>query len=140
MNPFMKAFVATHVWVYRATNGKLGSSMLGGKVLLLTTKGRKTGLSRTVPVMYMDSSIGKPMICASAAGSPEHPAWFNNLVANPDITIEMPGKKLDCKAIVTTGEERAKLWAELTAKFPNFLEYTKKTTREFPMVVFQTSN
>ena len=137
MNAFMKMAIAVHVRLFRATNGKIGGSMMGGKVLLLTTTGRKTGQSRTVPVMYIEDAGGHPVVSASAAGAPEDPAWFKNLVSNPEVTYEIPGKKVTAKAFVAPREQRDQLWKELTTRFPNFLSYEKKTTRVIPMVVLQ---
>ena len=137
MKWFLKAFVAAHVWLYHSTAGRLGSTMRGGRLLLLTTTGRKTGKARTVPVMYTEDPHGNPVVCASAAGAPAHPAWFTNLAANPDVTVEVPGRSFPARAVVTAGEEREALWRELTARHPGFLEYTRKTDRAFPMVVLK---
>src|SRR5262245_49630052 len=99
MNPIGKLFLAGNIAVFRATSGKIGGSMFGGKILLLTTKGAKSGRERTVPVMFFEDG-GNRVVIASAGGSPAHPAWFKNLSAHPDVTVEVPGKKYQARAEV----------------------------------------
>ncbi len=134
MKLFFKLFVATHVALYRATRGRIGSSMMGGKVLLLTTTGHKSGKRRTVPVMQFDDG-GRRFVVASAAGSPEHPAWFKNLQKQPEVTVETRGERYQARAEVVGGDERPRLWQKITAAAPNFAEYEKKAGgREIPVV------
>lgn len=134
MNPIMKAFVAIHIALYRLTGGKLGGRMAGQIIVLLTTTGNKSGKSRTVPIMcFVDG--GEKYVIGSAGGSPRHPAWFNNLQARPEATIELDGKKIEVRASVVTGDERAALWKKIVAAAPGFGEYEKKAQgREIPVV------
>jgi deazaflavin-dependent oxidoreductase (nitroreductase family) len=105
--------------------------------LLLTTKGNKTGKPRTVPLMCFEDE-GQPVIIASAAGSPAHPAWFKNLERSPDVTIEVDGKRRAVRAKIVTGERRARIWADVVKRQPRFAEYEKKTEgREIPVVVLK---
>ena len=137
MNPIMKAFLAANVGLFRATGGKIGSSMFGGKVLLLTTKGKKTGRVRTVPVMYFEDGADKVVI-ASAGGSPVHPAWYNNLSQEPNVTVETKGKKYKARAEVAKGADRERIWQKVVAEQPRFDGYAKKTQgREIPVVVLK---
>lgn len=139
MNPIAKLFLAGNVLVFRATGGKIGSSMFGGRVLLLTTKGRKTGKPRTVPVMYFDDG-GSQVVIASAGGSPTHPAWFRNLSHDPNVTVEMKGRQYQARAEVATGSERERIWSQVIAQQPRFAEYAKKTAgREIPVVVLRST-
>jgi deazaflavin-dependent oxidoreductase (nitroreductase family) len=137
MNALMKLFLAGNVFIFRATGGKIGSSMFGGRVLLLTTKGNKTGKPRTVPVMYFDDGPNR-VVVASAGGSPTHPAWFRNLSHDPNVTVETKGKHYDARAEVAAGEERSRIWNKVIAEQPRFAEYAKKTgAREIPVVLLR---
>ncbi len=134
MKVFLKLFVATHVALFRATRGRIGSSMMGGKVLLLTTTGHKSGKARTVPVMQFDDG-GRRFVIASAGGSPEHPAWFKNLQKRPEVTVELRGERYQARAEVVSSDERSRLWQKITTEAPNFAAYEKKTGgREIPVV------
>ena len=134
MKFFMKLFIALHVAVFRLTKGRLGSTMGGHKVLLLTTTGAKTGRPRTVPVMIFEDG-GRRMVIASAAGSPVHPAWYKNLMKTAMVTVELPGQSYPARAETLSSAERAVVWPRLVAAMPNFGEYEKKTAgREIPVV------
>jgi deazaflavin-dependent oxidoreductase (nitroreductase family) len=134
MKIFLKLFVATHVALFRATGGRIGSTMMGGKVLLLTTTGNKSGKARTVPVMQFEDG-GRRFVIASAGGSPEHPAWFKNLQKRPEVTVELRGERYQARAAAVNGDERARLWKKITTEAPNFAAYEKKTQgREIPVV------
>jgi len=130
----LKLWVALHVATFRATKGRIGSSMRVGKVLLLTTTGNKSGKPRTVPVMQFEDG-GRRYVIASFAGSPQHPAWFKNLSANPNVTVEVPGERYQARASVLSSAERAPIWQKVLAEAPSFGEYEKKTQgREIPVV------
>jgi deazaflavin-dependent oxidoreductase (nitroreductase family) len=134
MKIFLKLFVATHVALFRATRGRIGSSMMGGKVLLLTTTGHKSGKQRTVPVMQFDDG-GRRFVIASFGGSPEDPAWFKNLRGKSEVGVETRGEKYQARAEVLRGDERAKIWQKVVAAAPNFAAYEKKAgSREIPVV------
>jgi deazaflavin-dependent oxidoreductase (nitroreductase family) len=139
-NSLMKLFIGGHVGLYRLTGGRFGNEVKGLPVLLLTTTGRKTGQSRTVPVVYIEDG-GNFVIAASMAGAPTHPAWFNNLTANPDVIVEVGARTLFARAEVAGPEERRRLWAKLNAAAPFFEnEYQVKTSREIPLVVLVPSS
>src|SRR5271155_5050271 len=94
---FFKLFVRTHVLLYQLTGGKLGGTMRGGKVLLLTTTGRKSGQARTVPVApYLEGD--DVYVIASMAGAPENPAWFGNLTAKPEVDVQLGPDKWHARA------------------------------------------
>ena len=133
MKIFFKMFVAVHVALFRATKGRIGSTMMGGQVLLLTTTGNKTGKERTVPVMRFDEE-GRRFVIASAAGNPENPAWFKNLSKRPEVTVEIPGERYPARAEPLAPDERGRIWQKLIERFPNFAEYQKKTDRQIPIV------
>lgn len=133
MNPLMKAFVGGHVGLYRLTGGRLGARIGTLPVALVTTIGRKTGKERTVPVGSFEDQ-GDVVVVASFAGSPQHPAWYNNLAANPNVTVQVGATPHPARAEVVTGPDRERLWKMIIDKAPNFAEYQKKTTREIPIV------
>lgn len=136
MNPFAKLVFAGHVWLYQATNGKIGASM-GGPVLLLTTIGAKSGRARTVPVMYFDAGEER-VVVASAAGSPTHPAWFNNLVREPNVSVQVRDDRYVARAEVATGAERARLFSAVLRAQPGFADYVNKAKgREIPVVILK---
>jgi deazaflavin-dependent oxidoreductase (nitroreductase family) len=139
MNPFAKLFLNAHVALFRASHGKYGGSMFGGQVLLLTTTGAKTGVPRTVPVMYFEDG-GNRLVVASAGGSPRHPAWYKNLAQNPRVGVEVPGAAYPALAEVTSGAERTRLWELVVARQPRFADYAKKTVgREIPVVLLKSA-
>jgi deazaflavin-dependent oxidoreductase (nitroreductase family) len=130
----LKLFVAAHVALFRATGGRFGSSMRGGKILLLTTTGNKTGKARTVPVMQFDDG-GRRFVIGSFAGSPQDPAWIKNLRKTPRVGVELPGQRYDALAKPLAGEERARIWKKVVAEAPGFAAYEKKAKgREIPVV------
>ena len=134
MNPLFKLFVRAQVWLYQSSGGRWGAIMAGRKLILLTTKGRKSGEARTVPVMpYLD---GEDMVVmASLAGAPQNPAWFHNLRADPDVGVQLGADKWRARAeVVPEGPERDRLWKAVVTEMPRFGEYQKKTTRVIPIV------
>jgi len=133
-------FVASHIGLFRLSGGRIGSSMFGGRVLLLTTTGNKSGKPRTVPVMYFEIDERRYVI-ASAGGSPQHPAWYKNLAARPDVTVEVKGRRYPARARVVEGEERAKVWQVAVAQMKQFEGYEKKTDgkRQIPVVLLEES-
>ena len=136
MNPFVKTFIALHVGLYRLTGGVIGGN-IGFQVLLLTTVGRKSGKSRTVTLGLFEDG-GDLLVAATAAGSQAHPAWYNNLVANPTVTVQRGRRVFQATAETATGEERKRLWAMIMAKAPPFANYEKKAApREIPVVRFR---
>jgi len=133
MNPLLKLFVKGHVALYKGSGGRLGTTLGGRKLILLTTVGSKSGKERTVPVVpFFDG--GDMFVMASMGGSPTHPAWYTNLRAHPEVQVQFGPEQWRAKAAPVEGEERNRLWARITAEMPNFGEYQKKTSREIPVV------
>ena len=129
-----RLFTGAHVFVYRFSGGKLGGSMGKGPVSLLTTTGRKTGLQRTTPLLYLKDGENLILV-ASYGGAPNHPVWWLNLQANPQTEVEVGNKKLPMTARQADAEERKRLWPLLVAMYPGYAEYEKKTTREIPVII-----
>jgi deazaflavin-dependent oxidoreductase (nitroreductase family) len=131
--PDMEEFNRGVIEEFRANDGKVGGPFEGAPVLLLTTVGAKSGEQRTTPVMYLPD--GERMIVfASLGGAPNNPAWFHNLVANPSTTVEVGHDTVEVDAVVTSGEERDRLFDEQAALYPQFADYAQKTTRQIPVV------
>ena len=129
-------FGAEHVRVYRETGGAHGYHWRGTEILLLTTKGRRSGEPRTTPLIHRTDS-GRWVIVASKGGAPEHPAWFTNLEADPDATIQVLADEIPVRMSVAEGEERERLWKLMTEVWPAYDEYQAKTDRPIPIVVLE---
>ena len=121
---------------FRANDGKVTGPFEGAPLLLLTTTGAKSGNTRTNPVVYTRDG-DRLVIIASKGGSPTSPDWYHNLVANPLVTIEVPGEKFEAKASVARGDEHDRLFAAQAAVMPQFGEYQEKTTRQLPVVILE---
>jgi deazaflavin-dependent oxidoreductase (nitroreductase family) len=127
-------FGPEHVRVYRLTGGEHGYHWRGTTILLLTTTGRVSGEPRTMPLIHR-SDGDRYVVVASKGGWPEHPGWYQNLVANPSATIEVRDREIPVTASTAEGEERARLWASMTEVWPAYDDYQAKTDREIPVVV-----
>ena len=118
---------------FRANGGKVGGQFEGAPLLLLHTVGAKSGELRVNPMMYLADG-DRLIVFASKAGADTNPAWYHNLVANPDVAAEVGTEKLDLHATVLSGAERDRLYAEQARRYPGFAEYEAKTTRLIPVV------
>jgi deazaflavin-dependent oxidoreductase (nitroreductase family) len=127
-------FGAEHVRVYRETDGERGYHWRGTTILLLSTRGRTSGEERTTPLIHRTDG-DRWVVVASKGGAPANPAWFENLRADPDATIEVRGETVPVRAYTAAGEERARLWSSMTEVWPAYDEYQTKTEREIPVVV-----
>jgi len=130
-----KLFLGFYVWMYRLTGGKWGGTMMGMfKVLILTTKGRKSGKIRSNPVGYFERDGGY-FIVASNGGAAKNPSWYHNIKGNPnDVMIQVQDKKRKVTPEIILGERRKPIYAWIVSIAPNFGEYEKRTTREIPVV------
>lgn len=121
---------------FHANSGKVGGPFEGATLLLLTTTGAKSGLSRTTPLVYMADGE-RLAIFASKGGAPTSPDWYYNLVAHPTVTVEVGTEKFNATATVVSREERDRLYSQQATKSPNFAEYEQKTTRIIPVVILE---
>jgi len=121
---------------FRANQGKVGGQMANMPVLLLTMTGAKSGRTITKPLVYTTDG-DRIVIIASFAGSPKNPAWYNNLVANPEATVELGSERFRVRATATSGEERQRLFDRQAKQMPIFAEYQQKTTRQIPVLVLK---
>jgi proline iminopeptidase len=132
-------FGEEHVRRYRETDGEEGHVWReGSTILLLTTKGRKTGNETTTPLIY-DWDGDNPVIVASKGGAPEHPGWFLNLERNPEAKVQILGDAFEVRPRVAEGEERERLWTQMNRMWPHYDEYQEKTDRKIPVVVLERS-
>ncbi|WP_280431947.1 nitroreductase family deazaflavin-dependent oxidoreductase [Nocardia brasiliensis] len=118
---------------FRANSGQVGGRFAALDLALLTTVGARTGLPRISPVAYFTDG-GDIFVIASAAGSDRNPAWYHNLVANPELTVEVGADKYQAKATPTEGEERTRLFAKAVTVQPGFAEFEAKTRRRIPVL------
>jgi deazaflavin-dependent oxidoreductase (nitroreductase family) len=127
-------FGPEHVRVYRETGGERGYEWRGTTILLLTTRGRRSGEPRTMPLIHRTDG-DRWVVVASKGGWPEDPLWFQNLEADGDATIQVRGEEIPVQASVAEGEERERLWALMTEVWPAYDEYQQKTSRQIPVVI-----
>lgn len=122
---------------FRAHGKVTQGPFLGRDVLLITTKGAKTGNERTNPLVYSREG-DKLVVVASKGGAPTNPAWYHNLKANPVVTIELGGETFPARATVATPDaERKRLYDQHAVKNPGFKDYEKKTTRRIPVILLE---
>ena len=134
---FMKIFMPIGIHLYKISNGRIGGRLSGLNVLLLTTTGRKSGKQRTTPLGYFRVEKGSYVIIGSNAGFNTHPAWFHNLKHKPQVTIQVKDKEFEVNAEVAGADRRNQLWSRLVELAPFYDNYTKKTSREIPVVILQ---
>lgn len=135
MKMFLSLMSGVHTALYRATKGRLGGSMSKVPILLLTTKGRKTGKVRTTPLMYGREGDDL-VVVASVGGAPENPAWFHNLKGHK-AQVQIGEEQWKVKAREVEGEERERLWQLMVGLWPSYAEYQKKTSRRIPVLVLE---
>ena len=132
-----RLFGDEHVRVYRETDGEVGHVWRrGAKILLLTARGRKTGEPGTIPLIYENAGDGY-VIVASNGGADEHPGWYRNLVAEPEVEVQVLGDVFPAIARTAAGDERERLWRLAAAQWPPYDEYQTRTEREIPVVVLE---
>jgi deazaflavin-dependent oxidoreductase (nitroreductase family) len=129
-------FGQEHVDRYVATDGEEGHDWQDTHTLLLTTKGRRSGEARTLPLIYGRHGDDY-LIVASLGGAPRHPWWYENLLEDPEVEIQVKGDKMRARARTATPDEKAELWPIMTKEWPAYDEYQKKTDRDIPVVVVQ---
>ena len=121
---------------FRTNAGKVGGPFEGATLLLLHSKGAKTGAERVNPLAYQ--SVGDNFaVFASKGGADDNPDWLYNVKANPDVTVEVGTDTVDVRARVAEGEERERIWTRQKELMPGFAEYEQKTIRQIPVVVLE---
>jgi F420H(2)-dependent quinone reductase len=138
MWPVLNRLGSGHTLLYRATHGLIGHRVppFRAPMLLLDHVGAKSGRRRTSPLLYMRDG-DDVVIVASKGGNPRHPAWFHNLRANPQTTIQVGSERLDVRARVATQTERSRLWAKVVRLYGGYRTYQDRTRREIPLVILE---
>jgi deazaflavin-dependent oxidoreductase (nitroreductase family) len=130
--------MGAHTFLYRRTGGRLGHSIPGvqGKMLLLDHVGARSGTKRTSPLLYVEDG-DDVVIVASKGGFPKHPAWYHNLIANPDTTVQIGSELRRVHARVAAPEERERPWNLAVGAYGGYEAYRARTEREIPLVVLE---
>ena len=126
-----------HTLLYRTTGGLLGHRVpMAPPMLLLDHVGAKSGRKRTSPLGYVEDSDDLVLV-ASKGGHPRHPAWFHNLMANPDTMVQVGSERRQVRARVANKTERKRLWPKAVAAYGGYDGYQKRTDREIPLVILE---
>ncbi len=128
--------IADQVTLYEGSGGTEGLELEGQPCIILTTKGRKSGKLRKSPLMRVEHD-GRYAVVASMGGAPQHPVWYLNLLANPDVTLQDGPDVYDLKARVVDGDEKAEWWRRATEVWPSYDDYQASTDRVIPLIVLE---
>jgi deazaflavin-dependent oxidoreductase (nitroreductase family) len=128
--------VADQVRQYEATGGREGGTLEGKPVVILTTRGRRTGAVRKTPLMRVEHD-GRYAVVASMGGAPTHPVWYLNLLAHPEVTLQDGDTVLALRARTASPEERRQWWPRAAAAWPPYDGYQANTEREIPVVILE---
>ncbi|HEV2999914.1 MAG TPA: nitroreductase family deazaflavin-dependent oxidoreductase [Solirubrobacteraceae bacterium] len=129
--------VSVHTAAYRATRGAIGHRVpFGPPMLLLDHVGAKSGTRRTTPLVYVADGDDLVLV-ASKGGYPKHPAWYHNLRANPDTTVQVGSERRPVRARVASPEERERLWPRVVSVYAGYEEYQRATDRVIPLVILE---
>lgn len=129
-------WVREHAEEYLATDGAEGHIWKGAPTLVLITTGRTSGKQRRTMLIYGRDGE-KYLLVASQGGAPDHPQWYKNLAANPEVRVQVLAEKFTARARTASPEEKARLWPIMTGHWPAFDDYQKKTTRDIPLVILE---
>jgi deazaflavin-dependent oxidoreductase (nitroreductase family) len=135
--PVLRRLMGGHTVIYRATGGLIGHRLPGlPPMLLLDHVGAKSGTKRTAPLVYV-SDGDDVVLVASKGGFPKNPAWFYNLKANPETTVQIGSEKRPVRARVATEAEHKRLWPKAVKTYSGYADYQKRTERKIPLVVLE---
>jgi deazaflavin-dependent oxidoreductase (nitroreductase family) len=130
----LRTIGALNVWVYRLSNGRVMGRFPGGApVCLLTTRGRKSGRPRSVPLLFLADGDDL-VVVASQGGAPRHPGWYFNLSANPLAEVQIGGRRFAVATHTVDEADKAALWPRLVALYPPYETYRRRTARSIPVV------
>ena len=129
-------WVAKHVQRYLETEGKQGHLYHGMPTLLLTTRGRKSGKLRRTALIYGQDS-DRYLLVASNGGAAQHPAWYFNLIEQPEVEVQINADVFSARARIATSEEKPALWLKMAAIFPQYNTYQAKAGRDIPIVIIE---
>jgi F420H(2)-dependent quinone reductase len=135
--PLLRRLMGLHTQAYRLSGGIIGHRFPGSPpMLLLDHVGAKSGVRRTIPLVYVEDGDDVVLV-ASKGGHPKNPAWYHNLRANPDTTVQIGRERRPVRARVATREERKRLWPKAVATYSGYRDYQKRTAREIPLVILE---
>lgn len=134
--PSPAKWVRDQVELFESSGGTKGTTMRGMPVILLTTRGVKSGKIRKTPLMRVEHE-GTYAVVASLGGAPKHPVWYHNVVADPRVELQDGPTLRDMTAREVTGDEKAVWWERAVEAYPDYAEYQKKTDREIPVFVLE---
>jgi deazaflavin-dependent oxidoreductase (nitroreductase family) len=129
-------FGEEHVQRYVETGGEEGHDWQGTTVLILTTTGRRSGTERSTPLIYGTNGADY-LVVASKGGADEPPAWYRNLEAEPEVTVQVKGDRFAARARTATPDEKPELWRTMVGQWPAYDEYQTKTDRDIPVIVLE---
>jgi deazaflavin-dependent oxidoreductase (nitroreductase family) len=125
-----------HRWLYQITGGGVGKRLVDNDMLLLTTTGRQTGRLHTVPLLYLRQG-DTLVVIASFGGRDRHPAWYLNLVATPEVEVQVRNERFQARARIADPEERASWWPQAVAAYGDYAAYQTRTDRVIPVVLLE---
>ena len=129
-------WVGVHTRQYLATDGEEGHMWRGAPMLVLTTRGRRSGIPRRTMLIYGQDG-DRYLVVASKGGAAQHPAWYHNLLAHPEVEVQVRGDRFRARARPATAEEKPRLWQTMAAIWPAYDEYQTKTSRDIPVVILE---
>lgn len=135
--PLLTRLMKGHASVYRATGGRVGYRIPGmAPMLLLDHIGAKSGTRRTTPLVFGRDGESIVLV-ASKGGYPKNPAWYHNLKAHPDVSVQIGSKRMDVHAREATPEERERLWPLMVGVYSGYEGYRRRTGRQIPLIVLE---
>lgn len=132
----MKRWSAVHALLYRLTRGLVGRRLADNDILLLTTRGRRSGEEHTVPLLYLHDR-DRYVVIASYGGRPHHPTWYENLLVQPEVAVQVRSRRRVMVARTATPEERERWWPQVVAAYQGYADYQSRTDRKIPIVFLE---
>ena len=134
--PTVRRLSSAHRILYRVTGGRVGRRLVSNDMLILTTRGRRTGKRHEVPLLYLRDGR-RMVVIASYGGRPHNPNWFDNLLRDPSVEVQIDGRRLRARAVVASGSERDTWWSRFVAAYPGYAGYQERTDRRIPIVFLE---
>jgi len=133
----VKRWSRFHKRLYRSSGGLIGRSLVNNPMLLLTTQGYLTGRDHTVPLLYLEED-SRLVVIASYGGRPGHPTWYKNLMAHPEVSVQIRTHRRGMTARTATADERSIWWPRVLAAYDGYRVYQSRTDREIPVVILES--
>ncbi|MGI8516730.1 MAG: nitroreductase/quinone reductase family protein [Acidimicrobiia bacterium] len=137
-NTVIRRLSSIHRALYRGTGGRIGRRLVSNDMLLLITRGRRTGKRHEVPLLYLRDGR-RLVVIASYGGRPKDPDWFDNLLADPSVKVQIDDRRIDARAVVATGGDRDSWWRRFVEAYPGYSGYQARTDRKIPIVFLEPS-